>query len=495
MEDLLTTLSEPWAYRALIISSMIGIMYGVLGCFIVLRNMSLIGDALSHAILPGVFFSFVLLGYSTIGFFLGSVLAGLLTAILITWIQHHIQTKNDAAIGIVFTMMFSIGVIGISWLNNAQGVHLDLKDFLVGSIMGISDEDIALTVLVFVFTISSIAMFYRYLFATTFQPVIAKTMGISIKAVHYFLMVILSFAIVSGLKTIGVILVVALLIIPSSTALLLSERLNIILPISGFLGMISSILGLILAIIYNTPPGPAMVLVAACFYFIAGLFAPKKGLVVRLFDERKQRIKIIQEDILQNTLKYKGDDPLSVDFLAKKLGVKPRLISKIINTMRNEGLVDSKSTTIELTAKGKDKAHNLVRAHRLWETYQVTQMGLDKEQIHEEADITEHKLTPKILDDLDKKLGFPTTDPHGSPIPPKSKKLSHSLLYQNPNSRVKILKNQANDHVESELWEMGILPDSFVTIKKITGDRVILRYKQENIEIDANLAGQILVGR
>ncbi len=103
MDLLIDALSSGWAIRAIIASSLVGIMCGVIGCFIVLRNMSLIGDALAHAILPGIFVAFILVGYSTIGFFLGSVVAGLFTAFGITWIQHNVKTKNDAAIGIVFT--------------------------------------------------------------------------------------------------------------------------------------------------------------------------------------------------------------------------------------------------------------------------------------------------------------------------------------------------------------------------------------------------------
>ena len=108
MQELFNTLSEPFAIRAIMACSMVGVMCGIIGCFIVLRNMSLIGDALSHAILPGIFVSFIFLGYSTIGFFVGSVLAGILSAFMITWIQHNVKTKNDASIGIVFTVMFSL---------------------------------------------------------------------------------------------------------------------------------------------------------------------------------------------------------------------------------------------------------------------------------------------------------------------------------------------------------------------------------------------------
>jgi len=168
MESLIEIFSAPWAIRALIASSMVGVMCGALGSFLVLRNMSMIGDALSHAILPGIFFAFLFFGYSTLGFFIGATLAGLFTAVGITWVQENVKTKNDAAIGIIFTAMFSIGVMGISYLNQSQGAHLDLTDFLFGNVLGVSNEDMFLTFIILIYTIGSILLFYRYLFITTF---------------------------------------------------------------------------------------------------------------------------------------------------------------------------------------------------------------------------------------------------------------------------------------------------------------------------------------
>ena len=492
MTYLIEVLSEPWAIRALITCSLIGIMYGVLGCFIVLRNMSLIGDALSHAILPGVFFAFLFFGYSTIGFFMGSVTAGLLTALLITWIQQNIKTKNDAAIGIVFTLMFSIGVIGISWLNNEGGVHLDLKDFLIGSIMGISNEDIILTLLITVYSVGSVILFYRYLFITTFQPVIASTMGISTKMVHYFLMLMLSFAIVAGLKTVGVILVVALLITPSSTALLLSNKLKHVVVISAIVGFIASVLGLILSIVYNTPPGPAMVLVASGMYFTAALFAPEKGLVIRWIRSYKQRQKIEREDILRQAIKHDSTNPLTLAKLTSRLGFEAKKLKGHLRYLVNEGIVIA-GDNISLTAKGKGQAQTLVRAHRLWESYQVERMGLTEGQIHDEADRLEHHLTDELLDEVDAKLGFPETDPHGSPIPKKSRKTARSLISQSLNIKLRIIKDQESETVESELWEIGLLPNTIVTIKKITREKVILGQGQKTIEMEPELAEQVIV--
>ena len=414
----LEIMSTEWAIRALIASSMVGLMCGILGCFIVLRNMSLIGDALSHAVLPGIFFAFLLVGYSTIGFFVGSTIAGLVTAIAISWIQQNVKTKNDAAIGIIFTAMFSIGVMGISWLNQSEGVHLDLKDFLFGNVLGISNEDIYLTFGIALYTIVCVILFYRQLFITTFQPTIAETMGISAKAIHYFLMLLLSFVIVASLRTVGVILVVAMLITPAATALLLSNRLKRVIVISASLGVLSAVMGLICSVIFDTTPGPAMTLCATFFYFLAVLFSPSQGLLFRYNQNRIEKKRILREDILRQVVKQQPKGT-SIVTLSKRLVLPEKKIKRTVSLMAKSNLLAFESGSIILTAAGIDKADQLVRAHRLWETYQVRKMGLETDQIHNEADQIEHFLTEELLDEIDIELGFPTKDPHDSPIPSK----------------------------------------------------------------------------
>jgi len=415
--QILTT--ETWAIRALLASSMVGLMCGILGCFIVLRNMSLIGDALSHAVLPGVFFAFVFFGYSTIGFFLGSTIAGLITAIIISWIQQNVDTKGDAAIGIIFTAMFSIGVMGISWLNHSEGVHLDLKDFLFGTVLGISNEDIGLTFAICLYTIICVIVFYRQLFITTFQSTIAETMGVSVKTIHYFLMLLLSFAIVASLRTVGVILVVAMLITPAATALLLSDRLNRVIVISGVIGILSAVFGLIASILLDTTPGPAMTICATIFYFMAVLFSPTKGLLFRFRQNTIEKHRVVREDILRQVIKKYPDASMGISEIANRLGIPISKIAKYARRMSQSQLLAIENNEVTLTKAGVAKAERLVRAHRLWETYQVKKMGLESSQIHAEADEIEHFLSEELLDEIDKELGYPTKDPHDSPIPSK----------------------------------------------------------------------------
>lgn len=493
MSELLSTLSEEWAIRALIASSMVGIMCGMIGCFIVLRNMALIGDALAHAILPGIVVAFMLVGYSTLGFFIGSVTAGLITAAGITWIQHNLKTKNDASIGIVFTAMFALGVVGISKLNQDEGVHLDLKDFLFGNVLGISNEDIVLTSIVLLYSLVSVIIFYRYLFITTFQPTIAETMGISVKSIHYFLMFLLSFAVVASLRTVGVILVVAMLITPAATALLLSDKLKRVLIYSSLIGLASAVLGLIGSILLETTPGPSMAIVATIFYALAAIFAPQKGLISKFLTRREQNKKIDQEDIIK-ALSKADNFELAITDIASKIDLTKERIAWLANPLKTAGLIASrKNNTLTLSLKGQQVAHKLVRAHRLWETYQVNTMGIEDHLIHDEAERLEHVLTDELIDEVDLKLGYPVMDPHGSPIPAKKILPPNPLLMMRPKQRATIAKTQINDKIESELWELGLLPNSQVTILQIEKDSIKIKSGTKNIDIPAALAEKINV--
>ena len=407
--------------RALIASCSVGILCGMLGPFIVLRNMSLIGDALSHAVLPGVVVAFMLFDYNTFGFFLGAVGAGMISALSITWIQQHLPTKNDAAIGIIYTVMFALGVMGISKLSKDHGAHIDLKDFLFGNVLGVSNSDLFMTCGITVLVLISIIVFYRQLFISTFQPTIARAMGIRTKALHYFLMLLLSFAVVASLQTVGVILVVALLIAPTSTALLLTNRLHKVLILSAILGFFSSIMGMYGAIQLETTPGPAMAVVAGILFLLGALFAPTHGLLFKRMQQYRQKNKILEEDVMKQALKIDGK--MAVSVISDRLEIPIWRLKQVIHKLKNKGLVQLFSNNeFDLTGAGEKKAQQLVRAHRLWETYLVNQVGLSENQIHEDAERFEHFLTTEMLDEVDRELGYPEKDPHGSPIPSRQDK-------------------------------------------------------------------------
>jgi len=483
---------QPYALRALYASAMVGVMCGVLGCFIVLRNMSLIGDALSHAILPGVVAGFIIAGYSVLGFFTGSVVAGLLAAVLITWIQRNVKTHEDAAIGIVFTSMFAIGVMGISWLSTQEGVHLDLKDFLFGNILGISNQDLWMTFLVFCFTLLCVTVFYRYFFITTFESVVAKTLGISVSTVHYFLMLLLSFAVVASLQSVGVILVVAMLITPASTAYLLTHRMNRMLFIAAAVGLLSTTLGLFLSVAFETTPGPAMTVSATGLYLIAVFAAPGRGLLSKYLKRQKKRQRILLEDVLKQAVKLSEREGATAEKIAGKLGLSTPKVLGLLRRLERQKLMRLNGRQVELTEKGLQNGYALIRAHRLWETYLVKEMGLSEDQIHENAEKYEHILTEELIKDLDQKLGHPQKDPHGSPIPFTQHQLL-SLASIRSGRRVRISLHQMNHLVRSHLWEIGLQPGSEVDVSSIQAGQHLLQLNGRQIAIEEEIARLIAV--
>ena len=416
MEEILASFDYAYVWRALLASVLVGLMCGSLGCWIVLRNMALFGDALSHAVLPGVVVAFVLMGgYTALGFFIGAIAAGLLTALVITWIEQRVSTKSDAAIGIVFTTMFSLGVMGISWLSKNEHAHIDLKDFLFGNVLGVSDDDLVLTGMICLYVLSAQWLFYRLLFASTFQPVVARTMGINTRLVHYFLMLLLSFAVVAALQTVGVILVVAMLITPAATALLLSRRLSRVLMIAAGIGALSAVLGLLMAIALDTTPGPAMAVVASLFYTTAVFFAPERGLVFKYFQRKDRERRIQIEDLLKQGIRLQKEGSLSIPNLADATSLTLALAKKRVQELIRDHYLEAEP--LLLTPKGELAAYRLIRAHRLYESFLVSRLGLSEDQIHEEAERYEHLLSEEILDEIDHELGYPEQDPHGSPIP------------------------------------------------------------------------------
>jgi len=312
--------------------------------------------------------------------------------------------------------------------------------------------------------------------------------------IHYFLMLLLSFAVVSSLRAVGVILVVAMLITPASTALLLSDKLKNVIILSGFIGFLSAVLGLILAISLGggIAPGPTMCVTATFIYFMAVVFSPKKGLLTKFILRRKQRSKIEQEDIIKHLIKNRQGS-ITMASISAALELPIHSIKKHVKKLSIDGAVNQSGDQLMLSIKGNESGDSLVRAHRLWETYLVDEVGLEEGQIHTEAEKYEHFLTEDVLDEVDARLGYPTKDPHGSPIPQKQIKPQNPLLQLKLKSKARIAKQQITEHIESELWELGLTPNMEFRIHKIGDDHIILQTNDQKIKVHEELARQINV--
>lgn len=272
--------------KALFTSIMVGIICGVIGSFIILRGMALIGDAISHAVLPGVAISYMI----GINFFYGAVITGMLTALGIGYINQNSRIKNDSAIGIVFSAAFAIGVILIAKANSS----INLDRILFGNVLSVRSSDMWMTLIIGAIVLLTVIFFYKELLVSTFDPTFAASYGLPNKLIHYVIMILLTMVTVASLQTVGVILVVAMLITPAATAYLLTNRLWVMILSASLFGAISSIIGLYYSFVYNLPSGAVIVLVATALFLLAFFFSPKQGLLWRSFRSRK-KVMTVQE--------------------------------------------------------------------------------------------------------------------------------------------------------------------------------------------------------
>lgn len=264
--------------RALVTSVAVGVVAGVIGSFIVLRGLSLMGDAISHAVLPGVAISYML----GINMFFGAVTTGLITALGIGYLQQHTKLKNDAAIGIVFSAAFALGVILITMARASS----NLNNVLFGNILAVPATEMWLTLGIGAFVLLMVGLFYKELLVTSFDPTMAAAYGVPTRVVHYGLMVLLTLVTVAALQTVGIVLVVAMLITPAATAYLLVKRLQPMLWLSALFGVIAAVAGLYFSYKYNLPSGPVIVLALTVMFVLALLFSPRSGKVTQVFKRK-----------------------------------------------------------------------------------------------------------------------------------------------------------------------------------------------------------------
>ncbi|MBC1473340.1 metal ABC transporter permease [Listeria grandensis] len=257
--------------KALLTSIIVGVVSGVIGSFIILRGMSLMGDAISHAVLPGVAISYMV----GINFFVGAAAFGIVAALGIGFVNQNSRIKNDTAIGIVFSSFFALGIIMISLAQSST----DLYHILFGNVLAVRSSDMWMTLGIGMLVILLVGLFYKELLVSSFDPTMAESYGLKVRMLHYFLMTLLTLVTVASLQTVGIILVVAMLITPAATAYLLTNRLSVMLFLAAGFGAVSAIVGLYFSYMYNLASGASIVLAATALFILVFLFSPKQGII------------------------------------------------------------------------------------------------------------------------------------------------------------------------------------------------------------------------
>ncbi len=273
LQILLDPLQYDFMQRSLLVAVLVGILCAVVGSYLMVQRLALLGDAISHSVMPGLAIAFAL----EANIFLGAFLAGVLSTLLIALIHTRSPIKEDTAMGIVFSAFFALGITLITVIQKDNKV--DLNHFLFGNILGVGWDDVTTTVMIAAIVVGLIILLFKELQFYTFDPVGAQAAGLPVNLLNFGLMILIALTIVASLKVVGVILVLALLVTPGATAYLLVTRLHQMMLVGAVLSVIASISGMYLSYYFNLPSGPAVVLVAASFFVLAFLFSPRHGLL------------------------------------------------------------------------------------------------------------------------------------------------------------------------------------------------------------------------
>jgi ABC-type Mn2+/Zn2+ transport system permease subunit len=280
IEWLAAPLRYGFMQRGMLAAVLVGALCALVGCYVVLRSMAFMGDAMAHSILPGVAVAYVVKG----DLLIGALAAAVAVALGIGALSRRGAVKEDSAIGILFAAALSLGILMIS---SMRTYALDLSHILFGNVLGVGPRDLVLTAGLSIVVLAAILLLYKELLVVSFDPILARTLRLPAERIRIALLVLIALTIVVSLQSVGIALVSAMLITPSSTAYLLTRRLPRMMALSAALGALSSVIGLYASYYLNVVSGAAIVLTATIFFLIAFFFAPERGAVWRWTAGRK----------------------------------------------------------------------------------------------------------------------------------------------------------------------------------------------------------------
>ena len=396
----------------------------ILGCYLVLRRMSLLGDAISHSVLPGLAVAFLLTGsISGWGMAVGAAALGVLTAFLTQAVHKLAGVPEDAGMGVVFTSLFAIGVILIT--RAASRADLDPGCVLYGQIDFTAIDTMPILGLEvpratrtlgpgLLVTVGFVALFWKELKIVSFDPALASAMGFRVSLIHYLLMAMVAGVTVASFEAVGSILVIAMLIVPAATAHLLTDRLAGMMGWSVAVAVLSAVLGYWGAVHWNTSVAGMMAVAAGALFTLAVFFAPRHGLVSQSARRLLLSLRIVREDIL--ALMFRAEESLvSGRPAVPSASLALRWLARF--QLHRSGLIERLTGRWQLTAAGRAVAVELVASHRLWETYLSTRLDLPADHVHPPAERMEHFIDRTLREQLVAELDHPDRDPHGKPIP------------------------------------------------------------------------------
>lgn len=412
-------------YTLFVVSIASGILCfaaGVVGTFTYLRKRALIGDVISHSVLPGVAIAFMLTGVKNpVYFLIGAITSGLLSIWIVDYVQAKSKLKPDTILALTLSVFFGVGIVFLTDIQHSENAaQSGLDSFLFGKAASMGMLDIQLFSVIAIINVVCIAIFLRGFSLISFDENYAKGIGIKVSFLKSFLAVLTVITVAIGVQAVGVVLMAALLITPAAGARFLTNDIKKMLLYAGSFGFASGVIGVFIS--YSgtgMPTGPWIVVVLSLFALVAIIFGKEKGMYSRMKMRVSNNVKINNENVLKDIYKLAqdGENTITINDLIEKEKYPPSKLKSILKRLERDSYIDQVRGFVILSDNGRIAARAVIRKHRLWEIYLSKYFQLEEDHVHDDAEGIEHVITPEIEKHLIKLLDRPETDPHQSKIP------------------------------------------------------------------------------
>ncbi len=418
-------------FWSMVVAGLCGVTCSILGCFLLVKKLSLLGDGIGHGVLPGIALAVLFTGeISSVYVTLGAMAFGVLTAVITERLASVGKISEDASLGIVFTTLFALGVLIISRF--LYRVHVDSDSALFGLFEGVTTRTfltpfggeiprvIPSLLTIFLLTVGLVTLFWKEWILVAFDAPLAKSMGFSPTWMNYLLVGLVAGCIVASFEAVGSILVLAMLVVPAATAYLLSERMPSMVFVSAACSLTASIFGCWLAsrpgYSLNTPGTIAVT--AGAQFVLAVILAPRQGIVARSWRRLQLSIEIAREEILGALYRLEEAGKTGYPLVEKDHGLSPLVLWLAQRQLlRRKYIEQNEDGCFLLTAKGRKLAQRVVRNHRIMEHFAGKVLVLPADHVHAPAARLDHFVGPQLIKEISRSLDSPNEDPHGKQIP------------------------------------------------------------------------------
>lgn len=400
----------------------------LVGSFTFLNKKSLVGDAIAHAVLPGICLGFLLSGTKNpLILITGAFITGWISLVLVEVISSKTRIKEDTAIGLILSVFFGIGILLLTVIQKSgNAAQTGLDHLLFGKAASLIGQDLFVFSVVAVILLAGIFLLFKEFTLLAFDKDFARAIGLPVRAIELVLTSLIVLAVVIGIQAVGVVLMAAILITPAAAARFWTDKIKVMFLLASIFGAFSGLTGAYISYVAPAmPTGPWIVIVISFVAFASFFFAPKRGVINRMIRQLSIRKTINDENVLKAFYQL-GEE--NKDFLIqrypdevlRKRNFQRDTLLKVLRRLERQGYLQRTSELWGLTEEGKVRGQRVVKIHRLWELYLTRYLHIAPDHVHDDADTIEHLLTPELEQQLEQLLNYPKTDPHKSEIPYES---------------------------------------------------------------------------